>query len=335
MIRNDRALFILAAAVIAPGLCGCTPARHGQHPGDRLRRCGDEIVVAGQFFHTGAPVVLWMDPGGYDAYRCRRHFEPRYIMPLKPEAPTDPNRYGTRRNLPKDVEKRILDRGWDLDDARRVVDQFVIHYDACGSSARCFKILHDLRGLSVQFMLDIDGTIYQTLDLKERAWHAGTANDRSVGVEIAHIGAYRDMKTLDEWYKKDFWGWPCVSFPAWMKERDIRTPFFTGRAARKEIVTGTINGRELMQYDFTAEQYDSLARLVATLNCVFPRMQLEVPRTEAGQVRPDVLSEKELADWSGLLGHWHITTGKVDPGPAFDWERLIANARRERGLSPQ
>ena len=51
-------------------------------------------------------------------------------------------------------------------------------------------MLHDLRGLSVHFMLDLDGTIYQTLDLKEGAWHATVANGRSIGIEIANIGAY-------------------------------------------------------------------------------------------------------------------------------------------------
>ena len=35
-----------------------------------------EIVIAGQYFHTGAPVVLWTDPGGYDAYRTERRFVP-------------------------------------------------------------------------------------------------------------------------------------------------------------------------------------------------------------------------------------------------------------------
>ena len=37
---------------------------------------GDEIVAAGQFFHTGTKVVLWIDPGGYDAYRVERRFAP-------------------------------------------------------------------------------------------------------------------------------------------------------------------------------------------------------------------------------------------------------------------
>ncbi|MEM9559092.1 MAG: N-acetylmuramoyl-L-alanine amidase, partial [Planctomycetota bacterium] len=36
----------------------------------------------------------------------------------------------------------------------------------------------------------VDGTIYQTLDVTERAWHATKANSRSVGIEIAQIGAY-------------------------------------------------------------------------------------------------------------------------------------------------
>ena len=47
---------------------------------------------------------------------------------------------------------------------QQVVDQFVIHFDVCGTSRRCFEVLQDKRGLSVHFMLDIDGTIYQTLD---------------------------------------------------------------------------------------------------------------------------------------------------------------------------
>jgi hypothetical protein len=68
-------------------------------------------------------------------------------------------------------------------------------------AANAFKVLHDVRGLSVHFMLDLDGTIYQTLDLKERAWHATTSNSRSVGIEMANIGAYRpdNRKTLEEW----------------------------------------------------------------------------------------------------------------------------------------
>ena len=60
---------IFAAVIFA---CGCTTARVGKME----PRTGDEIVAAGQFFHTGTRVVLWLDPGGYDAYRTERRFAP-------------------------------------------------------------------------------------------------------------------------------------------------------------------------------------------------------------------------------------------------------------------
>src|SRR6267142_141920 len=71
-------------------------------PGAHQPRTGDEIVVAGQFFHTGTPVVLWMDPGGYDAYRVERRFSPLDKADWenshgKNKDLTSPNRYGLRR----------------------------------------------------------------------------------------------------------------------------------------------------------------------------------------------------------------------------------------------
>ena len=68
--------------------------------------------------------------------------------------------------------------------AQETVDQVVLHYDAAGTSRRCFEILHDVRGLSCHLLLDVDGTVRQTLDLALRARHATVANDRSVGIEI-------------------------------------------------------------------------------------------------------------------------------------------------------
>jgi len=29
-----------------------------------------------------------------------------------------------------------------------------------------------------------------------------------------------------------------------------------------------------------------------------------------------------------VMGHFHIQTNKVDPGPAFQWDRVIQGARR-------
>ena len=320
-------LLVLTALVGGFCLTGCSSSGPYGKPGTVLERKGDEIMVAGTLVHTGAPVVLWTDPGGYDAYRA----ESRFIDQQLPTNPVSdaPIRYGSwRRHIPEDVRKAIRAEGWSLARLQEYVDQFVIHYDVCGTSRRCFQVLQDMRGLSVHFMLDLDGTIYQTLDAKERAWHAGSANDRSVGIEIANMGAYGNMKTLDEWYGQDEHG-TRVTFPDWLGPTGIRTPNFVARPARDVPVVGEINGRVLRQYDLTDEQYDSLIKLTAALSKALPKIKPDYPRDENGELIRRVLTAEEMANHSGLIAHWHITRGKVDPGPAFDWDRVLAGVERE------
>ncbi len=150
--------------------CGAEPP--GQI-GRKLSRVGDEIMVCGQLYHTTTRVVLWTDPGGYDAYRVEPRFAPLDQAPAKATDATKarpPRRYRLRsEKLSADEIERVRGGGWDLPLLARVVDQFVIHFDARGTSRGCFQVLQDVRGLSVHFMLDLDGTIYQTLDVKEGA----------------------------------------------------------------------------------------------------------------------------------------------------------------------
>ncbi len=306
----------------------------GQPPvGSRLERVGDEIVVCGQFVHTQAPVVLWLDPGGYDAYRVER----RFVVPEEAgwEASREaglrsPVRYGSRvERLPAEEAARVLEEGWDLATLQRVVDQFVIHYDVCGTSRRCFQILHDVRGLSVHFLLDVDGTIYQTLDLKEAAWHATVANGRSIGIEIAHIGAYPvgEEEPADRvWYEMGRDG-SRLRIPETLASHGFRNPAASFAPARREPVVGTIQGTRLRQYDFTAEQYESLGRLTAALCATFPKLPCDYPREEDGTLVRRKLADERYETYEGLLGHFHVQSNKIDPGPAFDWERLIATAR--------
>jgi N-acetylmuramoyl-L-alanine amidase len=314
-------------------MLGCQTA---PRPGTLAARQGDEIVVAGQFFHTGTPIVLWMDPGGYDAYRVERRFSPLEKSDWKhsqeeAQGLTTPNRYNLRSSgLTEEEVARVRGGGWDLPLLQRVVDQFVIHFDVCGTSRQCFNVLHDHRDLSVHFMLDVDGTIYQTLDLKERAWHATTSNARSVGIEIANMGAYglSENNPFDEWYEKGPDGRTHLKIPKRLGDGGIRTKEFVGRPAKSEPVTGTVQGRELVQYDFTPEQYEALSRLTATLCRVFPKMDCDCPRDAAGRVIPQKLADEDLKNYHGVLGHYHIQTNKTDPGPAFQWDYVIGNARK-------
>jgi N-acetylmuramoyl-L-alanine amidase len=315
-------------------VAGC--AAPGSRVGAKLERQGDEIVVAGQYFHTGTPVVLWTDPGGYDAYRVERRFAPVAEASWEKSAAVveylkTPNRYNQRTNGLTEAEvERLRGGGWDLPTLQQVVDQFVLHFDVCGVSRTCFKVLHDHRGLSVHFMLDIDGTIYQTLDVKERAWHATTSNGRSVGIEIANMGAYRQVEgsALEQWYGLDAAGQTRITIPERLGDGGVRTPDFAGRPARNEPVAGKIHGETLFQYDFTPEQYRALAHLTAALNRALPKIKLDYPRDAAGQLLLTKLDDEALQTYEGVLGHYHIQRNKNDPGPALDWDHLMQTARQ-------
>lgn len=318
----------LTAAAFALAISGCAEMR-GPAIGDRLPRSGQEIVVAGQLFHVGAPVVLWLDGDGYDAYRPWKHFE------LEDADAPQRARYGARRLSPSgaeptDEERRRARNGqWSLAALREVVDQFVIHYDVCGTSEVCFRVLQDLRGLSVHFLLDVDGTIYQTLDLDERAWHATIANDRSIGVEIAQPGArpLAERGDLDEWYAESWGGATRLTLPERFGDGGVATPNFRGVTARAAPITGAINGAELVQYDFTPEQYASLAKLTAALHRALPGIELDYPREADGSPLMRTMTRAEFEGHSGLIGHYHVQADKIDPGPAFDWERVVREAR--------
>ncbi len=302
--------------------------------GERLDRRGDEIVVCGQLYHTTTKVVLWTDPGGFDAYRVEPRFAPldNKLTAAEKEKQGDvwSSHYGTRtKGLSKEERERVRG-GYDLPLLRRVVDQFVIHYDVAGTSRKCFEVLQDKRGLSVHFMLDIDGTIYQSLDLKERAWHATIANDRSVGIEVANIGAYPldDRSELAKWYRPGPDGKIRLVEPGSNNAPGSSTGEVVLRPDRDEPIVGTVQGEKLRQYDFTPQQYEALARLTATLCTIFPKIRCDYPRDASGALLTSKLPPADYDRYQGILGHYHVQKEKVDPGPAMQWDRLIDSSKK-------
>lgn len=298
--------------------------------GSELRRTGDEIVVAGRMIHTGAPVVLWTDPGGYDGYRAEKRFAPpsEFATSDQQQPATPASRFDSRaRESP--LAESTRGGNWNLDQLRGQIDQIVLHYDASGTSRQCFRTLHDVRGLSIHFMVDLDGTIYQTLDVKERAWHATKSNARSIGIEIANIGAYpSESPVLERWYTRDERGL-YVTLPPEVGDGGIRTPGFVARPRRPDFVRGEVHGQRLVQADYTAQQYSSLASLLSALHIALPEIPLESPRDTMNIALSRCLSDEEWLRFKGVLGHEHIQENKVDPGPAMDWEFLLDLAKRK------
>ena len=326
-MRRTDVFGLLAISLCLLGADGPKPKL-----GAKVERVGDEIIVCGQLIHSTAPVVLWTDPGGYDAYRVERRFAPwaeaSWAMSKDVTALKNPNRFGFRKaNLTSEQIEKVRGGGWDLPELQDVVDQFVIHFDACGTSRKCFQVLHDERDLSVHFMLDLDGTIYQTLDLKEGASHATKANSRSIGIEIANIGTAKPGPNpkFERWYVKGDDGEVRIKVPDADKPRDARVVLAPDRPIP---IIGEVQGETLQQYDLTAAQYDSLIKLTATLCTVFPKIKPDYPRDKDGNRLLKKIDDEDYKTYKGILGHYHVQTNKVDPGPAFQWDRLIDGTRQ-------
>mgnify|MGYP000387914055 CR=1 FL=1 len=122
-----------------------------------------------------------------------------------------------------------------LDAAKASINKFIFHHDGCPSSEICWKVLQNERGLSCHFLIDGDGTIYQTADLALMAFHAAQYNLSAIGLELNNRG---DAKKEPDYYK------------------DRRT------------VACKIGNSPILAWDFTDAQYQSmndLARLLGAL----------------------------------------------------------------------
>ena len=103
-------------------------------PGDPVPRAGDEIMVCGQLYHTGTPVILWGDAdGGYDHYRVERRFCPfaeadwATTQKENPTIFTTPNRFGLRKDGLTDAEvERVRGGQWPLELLQKQMTQFVL-----------------------------------------------------------------------------------------------------------------------------------------------------------------------------------------------------------------
>ena len=268
------------------------------------------LIIAGERVPVAVRVVRWNETGGFDGHTPG------------PEGP----RFGERVISDPTLAAQVVAEGWTHERLARQVDQFVLHFDGCCTSRQCAGVLEE-RGLSVHFMLDVDGTIHQTLDLTARAWHATIANDRSVGIEIANPGAHPEdhaAEFLSRYYQPTADGWPMLCpplgpDPAWPIE-------FVPRPACCGLIHGPIHAAPLAQYDYTPEQYESLARLLAALHRALPKIALAAPREADGTPMMRQLNEKEFAEFHGMLGHYHVQRNKVDPGPALQWDRVLKRA---------
>ena len=179
---------------------------------------------------------------------------------------------------------------------------FVNHWDVCLSSESCAKVLNK-RGISVHFLIDNDGTIYQMLDTQHKAWHAGIAkyeggNTKGIGVEIsnAYYTKYQD------WYEKNGFG---------------KRPIATGK---------TCHGREMDDFlDFYPVQLEALTALWASIHSGLG-ISLECPRDSSGRPSDTVDRDCERGRFNGFVNHYNFTKNKIDCA-SLDMDYLLKKTK--------
>jgi len=167
----------------------------------------------------------------------------------------------------------------------RNVSMFVVHWDVCLSSKTCYNILKK-RKLSVHFMIDNDGTIYQLMDTKHAAWHAGNrkVNNKSVGVEIsdAYYPKYQKVYEMKGFGKRPIW----VNDVEHAKEKGDKFLGF---------------------YDIQLEALKALTEALHEGHGI----KLQVPTDSNGMVKT-IYSKAAQAKFEGVVNHYHLTKRKID-----------------------
>jgi len=165
---------------------------------------------------------------------------------------------------------------------------FVNHWDVCLSAESCAKVLNK-RGISVHFLIDNDGTIFQMLDTQHKAWHAGIpryegGNTKGIGVEIsnAYYTKYQD------WYVRKGFGQRPIQEQAYVHGRTL-DPFL----------------------DFYPVQIKALKALWKAVH-IGVGIPLEYPQDSRGHIETSVHRDCERGIFHGVCNHYNFIKSKID-----------------------
>jgi hypothetical protein len=168
---------------------------------------------------------------------------------------------------------------------KRKIRYFINHWDVCLSSKSCQGVL-DRRGISVHFLIDNDGTIYQTLDIQHAAWHAGSSrtNRPSIGVEItnAYYTKYQD------WYVRNGHGERPLVEGAWVhgNKLDPFLGFYPKQIEAAKALWKAISGATGIPY--------------------------ETPVSQFGKTSTKYEQDVAYGKFTGFVSHYHVSKTKID-----------------------
>ena len=169
--------------------------------------------------------------------------------------------------------------------APRHVKLFVNHWDVCLNSRSCHRVL-DNKNISVHFMIDNDGTIYQSVDMQHGCWHAGSSrvNRASVGVEISN-GYYTQYQ---DWYVRN------------------------GHGERPIVEDARCHNQELGPFlDFYPVQIRALKALWKAIHEGLD-IPYEAPLSQFGNTSMNYEQDVKYGDFKGFISHYHVSKNKKD-----------------------
>jgi len=185
------------------------------------------------------------------------------------------------------------------------VEMIVVHFTASGSGTGVVSWFKNPQSrVSAHYIIDHDGKILQLVKDGDTAWHAGLPGDlarndairpnpRSIGIEIVNWGP--------------------------LEKRDDKYYNWTGNEHLGQVAE--VGGK--YWEPFTEAQCESLIELVSYL-CKRYNVPHRYPPLGPGTYYERA---QHLADFHGILGHNAINKYKSDPGPCFDWDRLMDGLR--------
>ena len=276
------------------------------------------ILFAGRKvpIQINAPVLRFDDGSAPSFYHPENTLSPDRLMQMALLRPTLQNysmRFGGPVAFSRVYEQLFAITRDELDALGQHIWQIALHHDVTTNALDTYNVLA-MRGLSTHFVVNYDGALYQFLDCYHVAWATGDNNNHSIAIDMNNP-VYPELRDTD---------------PA---------------AGMREIYQGKVNGSVKTMLGYTDPQYDTLIALIKALTSPVQVMGEEPwvpmakvaescfpPISENGEVINRLLRDSQ--NFVGFLGHYHCSANKWDPGPAFDWLRVLSGIKGKRNSLP-
>lgn len=177
----------------------------------------------------------------------------------------------------------------------------VLHWTGGRSNAAKVYDALKKRRLSIHYVVNTDGSVVQMCSESlvcqhVKTWQGVSVNERSVGIEVVGPGFPTVLQkgTLER-----------IPNQVWEAEKKA--------GVKRLVYRDKIKGATASHLDYTEAQHEAVRLLVGEI-CERQRIPYDVPRDAHGNLRTDALSKAELLAYRGVLGHYHVSTSKRDPG---------------------